>query len=282
MERCRARGRRPPDGSRTLPLAALLVATECGTRWDMMWLPRRAFVGARELAVCAAVLASLAAGLLRTAVAQEDDVVARVNGAAITRRSVNQVVKSVITSNGSVPAGSDLGRLTDEALESLIDLELLAQEARSRNIMVSDKEIDEEIAKSRARFGSAAAFDEALRRSGLSAAALREETRKTLAVNRLLADVVWRDIRIPDSAVNDFFERNRAEFGGGTNGKDEKNGPDPAARKRIVRVLESAERERRQEQFVADLRRSARIERPPPGRVEQGAAPDSDQPPHPE
>lgn len=233
----------------------------------MAWVSSRALVFA--------AIVCLGAGPGRPAEAQENDVVARVNGTAITRRAVNQVVKSVITSSATVPSGTDLGRLTDDALESLIDLELLYQEARARKIRVGDKEIDAAIGKDRAQFGGDGAFDEALRTSGLSAAALREETRKTLAVNRLLVDVVWRDIEIPDSAVTDFFERNRAEFAGVPQG----GAPDAATRKRIVRVLETAERERRQEEFVAALRRTAKIERTDPGRGAPAATPNPDSPP---
>ena len=69
-----------------------------------------------------AVLATLCA--LRVAAA-EPQVVAVVNGAPITDTVVNQVVKSLIVARGSTPSSDEIAQLSDAALASLIDLELL-------------------------------------------------------------------------------------------------------------------------------------------------------------
>jgi len=144
----------------------------------------------------------------------DDPVVAEVNGIPIHRSSVREVVKGVLASSPELPSSSEIDALTREALDSLVDLELLYQEAVRRGILVSDEEVEQSIEVTRERFADEEEFEEALQRSGLTEAALQSETRKTLLVNRLLETVVWRGIEIPDSAVQRFFEENRAALAG--------------------------------------------------------------------
>jgi hypothetical protein len=184
----------------------------------------------------------------------EDDVVVRVNGTPIMRSAVRDVVKAVIASSRDIPGGREVDRLSEEALDSLIDLELLYQDARSRNITVAPAEVDAAIARAREHF-DAEDYSAALARRGLSEADLHEATRKTLIVNRLLQTVVWSEIRISRDAVEAFYAESRHE----PRGQSE---PSAAMREQIARVLESEERQRRRAAFVAELRKGARIEYP--------------------
>lgn len=134
------------------------------------------------------------------------------NGVVITRGMVRELVKSVIAGSPVPPTSEELDQLSHTALDSLIELELLYQEAVARRINVGQKEIDAEIQRSRARFRDADQFAAALRQSGMTEKQLREDTKKTLLASRLLERVVWRNIEVKDADTRAFYDRNRKEF----------------------------------------------------------------------
>ena len=110
------------------------------------------------------------------------------------------------------PSSEEIDRLTEAALDSLIDLELLYQEAERRKIQVRDAQIEDEIHRTRSRFADEAEFDAALQHSGMSRSQLRAETRKTLLADRLLETVVWRGIDVTPEQVRRFYDENGKEF----------------------------------------------------------------------
>src|SRR5262245_11871220 len=75
------------------------------------------------------------------AFAQQPTVVATVNGTPITDTMVKEVVKSLIVQRDAAPSSDEIARLSDAALDSLIDLELLYQTAQKAGIKVSDQEV---------------------------------------------------------------------------------------------------------------------------------------------
>jgi peptidyl-prolyl cis-trans isomerase C len=143
---------------------------------------------------------------------RDDDVVARVNGTPIYRKSVREVVQSVLELQDAKPNPASIGKLANDALDSLIALELLYQESQARGIKVSDAAVDAEITRSKGSFPDAGAFDQAMKAKKLTETDLRSDTRKTMAVNRLLESAVWREVHISAEQVKDFYEKNREEF----------------------------------------------------------------------
>ncbi len=134
------------------------------------------------------------------------------NGTPIPADVVDTVVRNVIASRAQPPDSEEIERLTRTALDSLIDLELLYQEAQARKIVVSDKEVDAEIARTQKRFANKTEFEAALKASGLSLARLRDDTRKTSMVNRLLATISGADAPVSADAINRFYEQHRDEL----------------------------------------------------------------------
>jgi parvulin-like peptidyl-prolyl isomerase len=203
----------------------------------------------RALASIAVVLTLLAQP------AAADDAAARVNGTPIDATMVNEVVKGIIAGRPQPPDSEEIARLTDAALDSLIDLELLYQAAQAQKLTVSEQDIDADIARSRQHFASDAEFAAALQRGGLTPERLRADTRKTLLVTKLLTTVVWRNVQVAPDAPRRFYDEHRAELSAhATVEPFEKM--EPSIRETL---LEQA-REDRQRAYVADLRRGAKIE----------------------
>lgn len=143
---------------------------------------------------------------------RDDDVVARVNGSAIQRKAVRDVVQGVLAVQDAQPDPGTIGKLADDALDSLIALELLYQEAQARGVTVSDAAVAEEIARSKSRFSDPHAFDEALKAKGMTQDDLRRDTRTTMVVNKFLEATVWRDLRVSPEQSRNFYEQNKEQF----------------------------------------------------------------------
>jgi len=203
-------------------------------------------VRTRRLLAGLSVLGALA-GEVRAA----GDVAATVNGTPITTTMVNQVVKGAISGRAQAPGSDEIAKLSDAALASLIDLELLAQAAQARGIKITDAQVDAEIARQRARFASEQDYDKAMAASGLSRDALRAETRKTLLVKQFVETVVWKDVTVKPDAVRAYYEQNKAALGGKSF---------DALRPAIERALLEDAHRQAQQAYVAGLRKTAKIE----------------------
>jgi SurA-like protein len=204
---------------------------------------------------CALLLASAASA----AGDGEAEVVARVNGTPITQAMVNQVVKSLILARGSTPNSDEIGSLNDAALDSLIDLELLYAAAQQAQIQVTSQEVQAEIARSKARVGGDKAFAAALQRSGMTEAELAADTRKTLMVNRLIEQRT-KDVQITPDALHRFYDEHRQEL------EHDGLASFDAARPVIEKTLLESERRQRQQTYLDELRKTAKIERPTPAK----------------
>jgi len=170
----------------------------------------------------ARALAALAALLLYVATAaaeerinrppRDDDVMARVNGTTIYRKDVKDIVQSILVMQDTQPDAGTVTKLADDALESLIALELLYQESQARGIKVSNTEVDAEINRSKSRFPDAQTFQAVLKSRGMTEKNLRSDTQKTMAVDRLLESTVWKDLKVTPEQVKSFYDSNKDDF----------------------------------------------------------------------
>lgn len=199
-----------------------------------------------------AFLALLGAG---AALAAGSTVVARVNGTPITEAMVNAVVKGAISGAKEPPPSDEIARLSDAALESLIDLELLYGAAQKAGVTVGDQQVDAQLARDRARFATPADYDAALQRAGMTAAQLRADTRKTMIVTAFLEKVVWKDVRLPADAAQQYYDQHRAELGGKSFA---------TLKPAIEQSLLADKREQAQRAYLLELKKTAVIERGTP------------------
>ncbi|MBX3025470.1 SurA N-terminal domain-containing protein [bacterium] len=201
------------------------------------------------------MLPAILVALLVAATAADDTVVARVNGVPITEDMVNAVVKNAISGRAHEPSSEEIAKLSDAALASLIDLELLYGAAQKQGITISEAQIDAEVARSRKRFAKPSDYDAALARSGLTMAELRADTRKTLMVDAFLTQVVWKDVRLPPDAAQQYYDQHRAELGGK---------PFATLKPAIERSLLDDLRAQAQRAYLLELKKTALIQRGPP------------------
>jgi len=209
----------------------------------------------------------LAAALLlaSSALGAEDTetAAARVNGVAIERSEVLELVKGLARAEPKPPDSKRIEELNRSALDSLIDLELLYQEALRRGIELGDGEVDREIARLRQHFASEKEFADALADRDLSVARLRSDTRRTLLAERLLQRTVWRGLSVSSAEIDAFYAENRSQL----------DQPFEELQDSIARMLLDEKKATKRAELIAELRKRAAIQKFPPFADPQAAEP---------
>lgn len=133
------------------------------------------------------------------------------------------------------------------ALESLITKELVLQEAKKRNVTVSQKELDEEGKKIKASIESQGqSLDAMLASQGMTKQDYLEEVR----LQKLLQKMVG-EVKVTDAEVEKFMQSNSQMMTEGTNTEEMK--------KSLKQSLEQEKLNQKYQTFIADLKKTAKI-----------------------
>lgn len=120
-------------------------------------------------------------------------VVGSVNGVPITK---NQLYAAMVAVGGS------------QMLDNLIQEELVQQEAKKKGIVISDKDVEGEIAQIKKQFSSDSEFQAALQQSNMTL----EDLKKQLPMQIRIRKLVELRAKVTDEEVKQYFEDNRATF----------------------------------------------------------------------
>ena len=159
----------------------------------------------------------LALGLPGAGVALAQGVLAaRVNGAPIALELLDRQYEELLRERrlqvARMQDPSKAKGIKREALDNLIRIELLWQQAREDGLVATDAEVDRAVAESRGRFRNEEAFARRIEQSGFSLASWREHTRKLLSGERVAQRIVDRDVAVTDKDIEDFYEINPRLF----------------------------------------------------------------------
>ena len=144
--------------------------------------------------------------------AQLPDVVARVNGEAINKADLENAVKGLEgRAGGPVPA-DQRDRVYRGVLDDMIAYRLLVQEVKARKIIVPESDIDAQIAQIRGQFQTDAQFQQALTMQKMTLAAVRDDARSELGVEKLVETEIAGKIAVTPEAVTDFYQKNQDKF----------------------------------------------------------------------
>lgn len=162
---------------------------------------------------------ALAAALLWGAAAQAQlhaaGVAARVDGAEISAERLERGFEEYLRERqihiGAMRSPQRVKSLKREALDLLIDQELLWQEARRRGLLADAAAVDEAAAALRRGFPSDEAFAARLRTEGYDEASYRTHLHRLLSARRVLEQATAA-VTVDDSAIHDFYRQNEAKF----------------------------------------------------------------------
>ncbi|MCW2271407.1 SurA N-terminal domain-containing protein [Pseudomonas sp. JUb96] len=140
---------------------------------------------------------------------------ALVNGVAISQLRLERYFAEYLEDRGraltSIRNPSVYKRLRDQALNDLIDKELLWQEAQRQGVTVSDAEVNAQVDQLRQAFGSTQNFEQRLADAGFDTTSFADYTRHELAAQRVFLDATR--VPEPDAAqVKAFYLANENSF----------------------------------------------------------------------
>ena len=107
---------------------------------------------------------------------------------------------------------AEMEKARPQILESMIDEILFTQAAVDIGMQVEESEIQQFITNLKAQFGSAEAFEEALKVEGYTLDAFRREKRRELLRQELIKRKFGSAIKVTDSDVRKFYNENKEQF----------------------------------------------------------------------
>ena len=142
--------------------------------------------------------------------AQLPDVLARVNGEPVRKTDFDRVLRNIELSNGPIPP-ERRDQVLRGVLDQLITYTLMTQEARTRNVTVTDAEVDGRIKQMRGG-GNDAEFKKALDARSMTVEQLRTDARIQLTIEKMMQAQVAGLAAATDADARQFYEKNPEKF----------------------------------------------------------------------
>jgi peptidyl-prolyl cis-trans isomerase C len=138
--------------------------------------------------------------------AADAPVAARVNGTAITNAQVQQLAERM----AAAQQGTSPDSVKQEALQSLIDIEVLTQQAKADKIEVPSAEVDQHFNELKGRYPTPEAFQQALASNHSTEAELRKDLARTALVQKVLDRHVT--VTLAPDAAEQFYKATPDKF----------------------------------------------------------------------
>ena len=143
--------------------------------------------------------------------AQLPDILARVNGEAVTKAEFDRLIKNLELGSGPIPADRR-DEILRGALDQLITYTALLQEARSRNISATEAEVDQRLKEMQGQFPNEEAFKKALADRSMTLQRLKDDTRVDTVIGKMIDAEVASLPAATDAAVREFYDKNQDKF----------------------------------------------------------------------
>ena len=196
--------------TRIVPFVVILVLAACSRGVPAAASSESA--SRQDSPAAAATPGAVAAATAQPVPAQLPDVVARVNGEAISKGDLEMGVGDLEARAGQPVPADQRDRVVRGVLDQIIGYRLLLQEAAARKIAVPEAEIDARIAQIRSQFPSQEAFTQTLEARKMTLAALRADTREGMQIDALLKAELVASTTVTPAQVTEFYEKNPSEF----------------------------------------------------------------------
>ena len=142
--------------------------------------------------------------------AQLPEVLAKVNGEPVRKTDFDRVLRNIELSNGPIPA-ERRNEVLRGVLDQLITYTLMTQEAKTRNVTVTDAEVDGRIKQMRGA-GNDADFKKALDARSMTLEQLRTDARIQLTIEKMMQAEVASLAAATDAEARQFYQSNPDKF----------------------------------------------------------------------
>lgn len=144
--------------------------------------------------------------------------VAKVNGVGISQAEFDRSWKAFMQQSGIPPTHQDkagdgkLGEMRQKVVDTLVDQELLFQEAKQKKLIVTAEKVAAEVAVVEKRFPDPAAFKEALKQNDLTEESFKAYLSRNLSIQNLVEQDVAKGLTVSDAEAHDFYAGNKDKF----------------------------------------------------------------------
>lgn len=143
------------------------------------------------------------------------DVVAKVNGVDIRKVDLQNAIETMsmeLQMIGQAMPPDRKDEIWRDVLDKIIGSELLAQEAKTKKVAVTEGEVDGELTKFREKFPSEAVFQSFLKEQGFTEQNIRDEIRKSYGVSKMIKKDIYAKITVDEKAAKEFYDKNPEQF----------------------------------------------------------------------
>lgn len=140
------------------------------------------------------------------------EIVARVNGEDIKKAEFENAVKSLEAQVGQKVPAERRSEIFREVLDQLIGYKLLVQESKTRNVTVTDAELDASLTQVRQQFPNEEAFKSALTAQSKTLDDFRRETRENMVIEKMLRAEVEPKVNVGQPEIQAFYDQNQERF----------------------------------------------------------------------
>lgn len=136
-----------------------------------------------------------------------ENVVAKVNGKAITREDFKRMESNVRQSRLRSRKSLVDSEIKKEALENLIKGELLYQESQKRGVKVDESAVNDKFTKWKKRYPTEEAFKKALAGMKLTEAAVKTQMKREMVIGQLVDKAIAQKVTVSDEELKAHFEK---------------------------------------------------------------------------
>jgi len=161
------------------------------------------------------VLLLASTAFLYSAGSKDKSAVASVNGVLIPKAYLEREVRRFeeqALSQGQMVDESQRDQINRQALDTLIDIELLYQESQRRGFEITGDRIEEQVTSLRDQFNGEEGYAAALEQIGISDSELRTEFRRQLAIQDMIDTDIAPSTSVSQQESTEFYENNPAFF----------------------------------------------------------------------
>ncbi len=166
------------------------------------------FLTIAVIGVFAAFFAACGGGA-GTGPAASNETAATVNGKTIKMEEVDRAVKQQAQGQDSKMSPLELAGARLQVLQSLVEQEVMFQKAEKEGTVPTDEEVSAEVNKQKVESRmSAEEFEKQMTAAGFNEAALRDQTKRALAIKKLVDKVTGRIEPPKDKEITDLYAGN--------------------------------------------------------------------------
>jgi parvulin-like peptidyl-prolyl isomerase len=175
---------------------------------------KKALVASLALALISLMLTACGSGGSTTSGGVDpNETAAKVNGKAISMEEVDRAVKQQSQGQESKLSPLELAGARLQVLDTLIQQEVMFQKAEKESTVPTDEEVTAEINKQKTASGkSADQIEKDMKEQGMTEAALRDQVKKALAIQKLVDKITGKIEAPKDSEIEAFYNGNKDAF----------------------------------------------------------------------